>query len=98
MIKTILEIFIVILTIINPQLPGMLDLGKIPQGKTIDLNEFELKWYDEFDGDTLDKDKWGFSWWITERKGGYWHEDMVSVKDGNLVIRAEYLDEPLENY
>jgi beta-glucanase (GH16 family) len=79
--------------------PDALDLGKIPQGKEINLEEdFELVWWDEFEGTELDRSKWGFSWWITERKGGYWHEDMVSVKDGNLVIRAEYLDEPLENY
>ena len=99
MLKSILRIFIAILMAINPQLPGMLDLGKIPQGKTIDVeNDFVLKWEDDFDGTELDTDKWRFSWWITERKGGYWHEDMVSVKDGNLVIRAEYLEEPLENY
>lgn len=94
MIKSILKIFIALLMVINPQLPDMLDLGKIPQGKTIDLSEFTLVWSDEFDGDSLDTEKWGYSWWITERKGGYWHEDMVSVEDGNLVIKAEYLEAP----
>lgn len=66
--------------------------------KTIDLNEFTLVWSDEFNGNELDKSKWGSSWWETMRKGGYWHEDMVSVRDGNLVISAEYKSEPLENY
>ncbi|MCR5042049.1 MAG: glycoside hydrolase family 16 protein [Clostridia bacterium] len=66
--------------------------------KTIDLNNFDLVWSDEFNGSELDRTKWGFEWWVTMRKGGYWHEDMVSVKDGNLVISAEYKDEPLENY
>lgn len=97
MIKLFFEILIVILMAINPQLPEMLDLGRMPQGKQIDLSEFDLVWRDEFNGTELDRDKWGFSWWITERKGGYWHEDMVSVKDGNLVIRAEYLETPPEN-
>ena len=99
MLKSILKIFIAILMVINPQLPGLLDLGKLPdKNKMIDMDKFTLVWSDEFNGDSLDRNKWGFSWWITERKGGYWHEDMVSVKDGNLVIRAEYLETPPKNY
>ncbi len=68
------------------------------KGTPIDMSKFTLVWSDEFEGDELDTDKWGFSWWITQRKGGYWHQDMVKVEDGNLVISAEYKDEPLENY
>ncbi len=94
MIKAFLEILITILMVINPQLPNALDLGKMPQGKEINLNDFELVWSDEFDGEKLDETKWGHSWWITERKGGYWHEDMVRVEDGHLIITAKYLEEP----
>ncbi len=98
MLKSILKIFIAILMVINPQLPQLLDLGILPQeDKKINMDNFVLKWEDNFDGDSLDTSKWGYSWWITERKGGYWHENMVSVKDGNLVIRAEYLETPPEN-
>lgn len=96
--KTILKSLIAVLMMISAALPEMLSLGKLPQGKTISLDEFELVWSDEFDGDSLDKSKWEYNWWETQRKGGYWHEDMVSVKDGNLVIKTEYLSEPLENY
>ncbi len=97
MIKGFLAVLIAILTLISPELPGLLDLGRHPKGQTIDMDKFELVWSDEFNGTQLDTDKWGFSWWITERKGGYWHEDMVSVKDGNLVIKAQYLETPPEN-
>ncbi len=66
------------------------------KGNQIDMDKFTLVWSDEFDGTELDKNKWDYSWWITERKGGYWHEDMVRVEGGNLIISAEYKDEPLE--
>lgn len=96
--KTIIKSLIAVLMAISVSLPGMLSLGKLPEGKTINLDEYELVWSDEFNGTELDRSKWGYNWWEVERKGGYWHEDMVSVEDGNLVIRTEYLDEPLENY
>ena len=97
MIKKILRLFIALLTAISATLPASLSLAKLPAGQALALDRFELTWSDEFDGDTLDRSKWGFSWWITERKGGYWHEDMVKVQDGNLVISAQYFDKPLEN-
>lgn len=97
MLKSFLKILIAILMVINPELPALLDLGKLPTENKIDMSKFEIIWRDEFEGDSLDKSKWGPSWWITERKGGYWHEDMVRVEDGNLIISAQYLDEPLEN-
>ena len=96
--KFLLKGFIAVLMVISAALPEVFSLGKLPEGKTINLDDFELVWSDEFEGDKLDKSKWTYNWWEVERKGGYWHEDMVSVKDGNLVIRAQYFDEPLENY
>ena len=64
--------------------------------KRIDLSKFTMVWNDEFEGETLDRNKWGFEWWVTMRRGGYWHEDMVSVEKGNLIIRTEYKDKPLD--
>ncbi|MBQ5968842.1 MAG: glycoside hydrolase family 16 protein [Clostridia bacterium] len=86
------------LTTLSASVSGFLSLPRVPsKDKTVDLSKFTLVWSDEFDGTELDRSKWGYEWWVTERKGGYWHEDMVSVRDGNLVISAQYFDEPLEN-
>ena len=71
MFKSILRVIIAVLMAINPALPGMLSLGRLPKGQPIDLDRFDLVWQDEFEGDSLDLDKWSYEWWVTERKGGY---------------------------
>lgn len=99
MFSKIIRIVVSVLMTISPTLPHLFGLPAIPSGQELNLNDrFELVWQDEFDGDELDKSKWCTEWWVTMRKGGYWHEDLVSVKDGNLVITTAYFDEPLENY
>ena len=99
MLVKIIRALVAVLMVISPNLPQKLSLPAIPNGQDLELeSRFELVWEDEFEGDKLDTSKWGFPWWETERKGGYWHEDLVSVKDGNLVITTAYYDEPLENY
>ena len=99
MLVKIIRALVAVLMVISPALPQKLSLPAIPNGQDLDLDSrFELVWSDEFEGDSLDRTKWGFPWWETERKGGYWHEDLVSVKDGNLVITTAYYEEPLENY
>lgn len=95
----LLSIFVSILMAISPSLPHLLDLPAIPSGQELKLDErFELVWNDEFDGNELDQTKWSYNWWETERKGGYWHEDMVNVANGNLTITTAYQSEPLPNY
>ncbi len=99
MMTRIIRFLVAILMFISPSLPNMLSLPAIPSGQELNLDErFVIAWRDEFNGDSLDKTKWSYNWWETERKGGYWHEDMVSVKDGNLIITTAYMEEPLENY
>ncbi len=99
MLKSIIRVLITIFMLFNAAWPPVnSSLGRLPKGKQIDLNDFTLVWSDEFDGDSLDMSKWSYEWWVTERKGGYWHQDMVSVEDGDLVIRAEYKKEPMKNY
>ena len=94
--KGFLTVFLALSTLFTSMV-GVFRTGDLTYGrKKIDLSQFTLVWNDEFDGDKLDRSKWGFEWWITARKGGYWHEDMVSVENGDLVIRTEYKEEPLE--
>ena len=76
MFKAIILAILSFLLSLGITLPDSMSIGNLPHGKEIDLNDFELTWSDEFDGDKLDRSKWGFSWWITDRKGGYWHEDL----------------------
>ena len=96
MLSKFLRTFVAILMMISPALPGLLSLPAIPKGQNLDLDSrFELVWNDEFDGSELDKSKWGYNWWERERKGGFWHEDMVEVKDGNLVITTAYFEDGL---
>lgn len=96
MLNKLLRTFVAILMMISPSLPGVFSLPALPKGQNIDLeNRFELVWSDEFNGTELDKNKWQYNWWERERKGGYWHEDMVEVKDGNLVITTAYFEDGL---
>ena len=96
-LKRLVSALISFLMFFSAAAPHTFGLPQKVSGNTLDMSKFVLTWQDEFDGTKLDEEKWGYEWWVTERKGGYWHEDMVSVEDGNLVIRAEYKDEPLEN-
>ena len=104
-LSKIIRVFVSFLMAISPTLPGVFSLPSIPQGQLLDLDSrFELVWSDEFDGNTLDKSKWQYDWWEIVRKGGYWHEDMVKLENGNLVITTAYyenelpLPEAYENY
>ena len=99
MMVKIIRALVAILMMLSPSLPHQLSLPAIPKGQDLNLDSrFELVWSDEFDGTELDRTKWQYPWWETERKGGYWHEDMVDVKDVNLVITTAYMCEPLDNY
>lgn len=97
LIKPIISVIISFLSLFSATAPQSIGLPKKVSENTIDMDKFELTWSDEFDGDSIDMNKWQYEWWITERKGGYWHEDLAEVKDGNLVISAKYMSEPLEN-
>ncbi len=98
----IIKIIVSILMIISPSLPVALSLPQIPSGRDLELDErFELVWSDEFSGDEIDTTKWDTRQsvptlhWGAVRQGGYWHSDMLSQHDGNLVITTKYIEQPL---
>ena len=95
MFSKFIRLFVSVLMVFSTTLPHSFGLPAIPKGQQIDMDKFELVWSDEFDGDFLDRSKWQYNWWELERKGGYWHEDMVDVRDGNLVITTQYYENPL---
>ncbi len=68
----------------------ILDLPTTPRGPELDLTGYELVFEDEFEGNTLNTDAWKYrnsgSW-----RAGYSAPSQVAVKDGNLIINAEYL-------
>ncbi len=97
LLKKIISALVSFLMFISPSAPGFFGLPQKISDKEIDMSKFTLTWSDEFDGSEIDGSKWGSEWWVVKRKGGYWHEDMARVEDGNLIISAQYLSEPLEN-
>lgn len=96
-LKPIISVIISIWMLFASPVPSKFGLPPKRTGDMLDLSKFTLTWEDDFEGDSIDTDKWGYEWWVTQRNGGYWHEDMASVRNGNLVISADYLSEPLEN-
>ncbi len=98
-LSKILRVLVSFLMLFSQTAPQFFELPAIPSGQEVNLDErFELVWEEEFEGDSLDMTKWNHNWWEVERKGGYWHEDMVDVRDGNLVITTAYFTDPPENY
>ena len=82
-------------------LRGEARIPHTPKGQRLDLNKFQLTWSDEFDGDSLDNEKWlghvhgkdSFREGAHRRRGGYWCLDMAQVRDGMLHIPTAYLGE-----
>ncbi len=63
-----------------------------PRGQELDLTGYEMVFYDEFEGDTLDTDKWYYRGSGADR-GGYTAQSQVSFRDGNVVLTGEYLED-----
>ena len=61
-------------------------------GQELDLTGYELVFSEDFDGDALDTDVWRYRG-EGSRRGGWFSRSQVSVQDGTLQIRAEYLED-----
>ncbi len=58
--------------------------------ETIDVDELELTFEDDFDGDSLDESKWDAHEFYGVRKGGYWSNSRARVENGDLIIETRY--------
>ncbi len=65
-------------------------LPTTPAGPELDLTGYQEVFCDEFDGETLNLDVWAHRG-VGARRCGYNAESQAFVRDGNLVIRGEYL-------
>jgi len=83
---------------------GWVGLPAFPAAaRTLNLDKFALVWSDEFDGDSLDLDVWGWNApvWGGEydephrHNDGYWCLDMAQVRDGELHIKSAFLEDGL---
>lgn len=61
-------------------------------GNTVDLSKFTLVFEDDFDGDKLNTSIWNH-YRQGERKGGYWNQNQTFLRDGNLVIKTNYVED-----
>ena len=87
--KKIISILLAMVEIIQMFIFGM---PLTPRGQQLDLTGYNIVVYDEFEGDTLNEDLWDVRG-NGPRRCGYNYTSQVSVRDGNLVITGEYLED-----
>ncbi len=63
-----------------------------PTGLEVDLTGYELVFEDEFEGDSLNYDVW-HDRALGARRGGFNSSGQVEVKDGNLILTAQYRED-----
>ncbi len=62
-----------------------------PAGPELDLTGYELVFCDEFEGDELDTDAW-FTRGNGPRRAGFNADSQVKLRNGNLYLTGEYLE------
>lgn len=63
-----------------------------PRGQELDLTDYSLVFYDEFEGNELDTTVWRTRG-NGPRRSGFNAASQVTIRDGNLVITGEYLED-----
>lgn len=67
------------------------NIDKSENNKFVLDESWALTFSDDFDGTDFDRTKWHYGYSQEEiRRGGYWVDDAVFVKDGCLTIRTDY--------
>lgn len=56
----------------------------------LDLSGYELTFEDDFSGNELDRSVWSGGGKPSLRRGGFWDDSCISVRDSNLVIDIAY--------
>ena len=91
-IRGLKKLLIALLTIAEMLGLVLFDTAVTPSGQHLNLAGYELVMEDHFDGDELDLSTWAYRG-NGARSGGFMSPGQVFVEDGNLVIRAEYLED-----
>lgn len=68
---------------------ALFDWAQTPRGQALNLSGYQLVLEDNFDGNTLDLNKWAYRG-NGARSGGFMSPNQVFLDNGNLIIRAEY--------
>ncbi|MEG2720567.1 MAG: glycoside hydrolase family 16 protein [Oscillospiraceae bacterium] len=90
-ITAILAIWLTILTGLGINHTGVTLVKPADNTQFKASGDWKLTFEDNFDGDTFDHTKWHYGYKEEGvRRGGYWVDDAVSVKDGNLIIKTDY--------
>lgn len=90
-IGTFFQKIIAFFTSIFAFFSGLIPAGTGRTGKPLDLSGYSLVFYDDFESDTLDTEKWRPAAYA--ENCGYYDEQMIEVKDGLMVLSAGYRED-----
>ena len=95
---SIIKVFTSLFLISQLAFSVLFDTPVKPSGPLLDMSKFQLTWSDEFETGEFDKTFWsGHYCWGDDgtwpRDTAFWNRGQVSFSDGNLIIKASYLED-----